>query len=269
MIIQKKNHFYPNKAVKNELRTILNLKKEARKNLLDKKNINIKKETYISFCRNSPFSFNKNNNLDCFALELISLILELIKTNKYQLTPEKNLPKSFYDQCLKGVNQLKTLPKTRDKNLLLIYIKQAIHILKGSQLLRFENLKIKISSTIPSSPEKLYLEVFNSFWNKVDWSKIFPSDPQAALELKKNKSIIKDLLINLNEKVQLDSLANNFFDLTGFASKNHLFSISFLDFYLFTWLKHFGIITYHNNSENSPVYISTSERGKFILPTLK
>jgi len=199
----------------------------------------------------------------CFALKLALIIIETIRENTINLTAHKNFPKNFYEICLKKISAFNKA--TKDKDLLIIYIKQLLNILKRGDLIKFKAKKAFIPQEENLKEEKLYIKLFNSFWNKVKWEEIFPSNPEAANKLKINRSFMKDLLLNSGPKISLDSLANDFFDLTGFGPKNNLVLISFLDFYFFTWLKHFGIISYYKNSTNSPVYIETTPQGKKIL----
>ena len=145
-------------------------------------------------------------------------------------------------------------------------MKQMMNILRNEKIIIYtKSMATATNSNIDNND--LTKRLFFSFWNKTNWDEIFPSDPTAAQELKHNRKILIDLIFN-NKQSKLEEIANNFFDLTGFCENNNLLMISFLDFYLFTWLKHFGIINFSENNSESPVYITTTEFGKSIVATI-
>ena len=111
----------------------------------------------------------------------------------------------------------------------------------------------------------MFYRLFNAFWNLVRWEDIFPSDPESARELKITRNILKDLVLRHYGAVSLNDIANEFFDMTGFSTPNDLLVISFLDFYFFTWLRHFGMIRYSNGTEIAPVRITVTDTGRTFL----
>ncbi len=68
-------------------------------------------------------------------------------------------------------------------------------------------------------------------------------------------------------KFRLDTVANEFLVATDIGKKNDLYLISFLDFYLFAWLSHFGIINYIAGNDCEPVIIELTEFGGRFVKT--
>jgi hypothetical protein len=92
--------------------------------------------------------------------------------------------------------------------------------------------------------------------------------PDAACDLMKNKNLMVDLILKNKNKFRIANISNKFSSLTGISKPNDLFFISFLDFYFFTWLSHFGIIRYLNGADTEPVEIELTEHGRRILKYL-
>ncbi|MCP4130288.1 MAG: hypothetical protein GY754_04840 [bacterium] len=204
---------------------------------------------------------------DCFAVRLGSLLIEIIDNNSFKLSEDGIFEQDFYDFCLEKIREHDLAAEVNDEELLLIYTKQTIIILKNSTIVSNHD-GIAVVNGDEISNESLFVRLFYSLWSGTSWEHIFPSDPVSARELEKNKDILKDVLLKSNNKVKLDVLANEFFELTGFASKNDIILISFLDFYFFTWLKHFGIIRYFESSHNSPVFIELTDEGRILLNSI-
>ena len=61
------------------------------------------------------------------------------------------------------------------------------------------------------------------------------------------------------------SYTNYFFQKTGLGRLNDNYAISFIDFYFFTWLSHFGIVNYIEGDETDPVVIELTSHGKLFL----
>lgn len=201
--------------------------------------------------------------MDCYVIRLSRYLMDLIGEHDFAYDGE-SFQKDFYELCMNAITATDLIDEAGEDELLLINVKQTIHLLKTSGILLPEAGMARIAAG-DHSDIRLYSELFDTFWNRTRWEDIFPSDPAAAKELKKNKNFMKDSLLLLKGKVRLDDVINNFFELTGFAQKNDLFFISFIDFYLISWLKNFGLINYEKNSRNRPVCIELTEYGKKIL----
>ena len=175
--------------------------------------------------------------------------------------------KSFYQFCIESSAASELAEEIGDPELLIIYIKQCLHLLKASGIVGRNGSRATVD-TSARAHRTLYFRLFNAFWNGCPWEDLFPSDAPSARALNESRNILKDLVVRHNSAVRLDSIANEFFDMTGFCNKNDLFMISFLDFYFFTWLKHFGMIRYAAGQETAPVHISVTGTGKKILKSL-
>jgi hypothetical protein len=200
----------------------------------------------------------------CFATRLALFLIETISTGAYTLTRKGSFGKNFFTYCIESAAAAGLADETGDPELLIIYIKQCLHLLRAGGIVGRNGSRATVDAAA-TSDRTVYFRLFNAFWNRCRWEDIFPSDTASARALNESKNILKDLLVRHEGAVRLDSVANEFFDLTGFCNKNDLFMISFLDFYFFTWLKHFGMIRYTAGQETTPVRISVTGTGKKIL----
>ena len=203
----------------------------------------------------------------CFAVRLALFLVDDLSKTKYRLTRKGNFGKEFYRHCIEEARGAGLLSEIDDDELFLIYLKQSLHLLTACGILRRDNFAHIEAS--PISGTNLYYRLLKAFWNDIRWEDIFPSDPDSARELKINKSILKDLLLRHRRSIPLETVANEFFDMTGFGSRNDLFLISFLDFYFFTWLKHFNLIEYSKESGYAPVAITVTETGRKIFNSIQ
>ncbi len=216
------------------------------------------------YCELASFNFRRNDEFqvtDCLALTLTRFILDTLQEKKARDEFEKNDNDGFYDLCLEKINHNKILTEIDDDELIIIYLKQCVAMMRDSKILY-------MSDAASVSDRNLYKCLFNSFWNSVSWENIFPSDPGAARELKINRNIFRDLVSNKQDTVSIENLVNEFIELTGISEKNDLFMISFIDFYLLTWLHHFGIIEYIRSSVYSPVLIRLTTAGRKLFSLL-
>ncbi len=200
--------------------------------------------------------------ISCRALTLAKEIINTIR-NENVISKKGLLPESFYSNI---AIKLIESSDDNDRELIIIHLKQTVLILKSAGIIITEKNKASISGGSVND-EVLYNVMFNSFWNITSWDKIFPSNEESARELHRNRNIFKDLILK-SGKSSISKTANDFFDLTGFADNNDMFHISFIDFYLITWLSHFGIIRLSSENLNSPVLIELTERGNLLLNSI-
>ncbi len=215
-------------------------------------------------------SVNSNEeypDVDCYALRLCRYLLE--KINYYGAVQDRSgsFQETFYSRCLDDMKGDETIDEVEDPELAVIYLKQMVHLMRSAELISSEpgsgvNRKASLSDT------SLFMRLFQSFWFYTNWEDIFPSDPAAASELHEARSFVRDLVLKCDEMTEIDVFSNNLSELTGFAEKNDILRISFLDFYLLTWLKHFGIMRYQNGTRYSPVAIQLTDLGRKLFSNL-
>lgn len=206
----------------------------------------------------------RKSELDsCFAVRLAGNLLEYLKTGEIKLTKDKCLPQTFYDRFVKNYQ---TQNSGIDDELIEIYTKQCVLMLKKSGIISTEGSRVRIVKRNDNVP--LYLEIFEAFWNKNDWDSLFPSSTRAARELKTKRFLFINHILKIRDKTRVESLVNGFFTDTGMAEKNNLFMISFIDFYLLTWFTHFGLIQYRSEDKDKAVYIEVTETGRELLKQL-
>ncbi len=200
---------------------------------------------------------------DCFACDIARLLMNAV--DAAPSLPEGPLPEAFYEGVTDIAGGEGFLDETGgDRELFCIHLKQMIHILRACGLVYCSDGRTSVSDS-DLSGRALYFRLLDSFWNAVSWQDIFPSDEDAALALYEERSIMQDLLLRKREQVTVDDLTNEFFELTGFSDENNLMLISFIDFYLYTWLKHFNILKYRKSTGRAPVTLSLSDEGRKLL----
>ena len=89
--------------------------------------------------------------------------------------------------------------------------------------------------------------------------------PGFARQLQEKRDFMASLIKKQKEKFRLVNIANEFITSTKIGSKNDLYIISFLDFYFFTWLSHFGIIEYLDGKDYEPVNMKMTDFGRKFL----
>ena len=200
----------------------------------------------------------------CFAVRLALFLAETISGNRFRLDEEGCFTGSFYRHCLDKAAEAGLADEINDPELLVIYMKQCLRLLDTSGILSREKRWARVNGA-ELSASTIYHRLFNAFWNITPWEDLFPSDSESARELKTVRGIFKELLLRRHGTMSLGAVANEFFEMTGFSSKNNLFMISFLDFYLFTWLRHFGMVRYLTEGDSAPVRITVTDSGRKSL----
>jgi hypothetical protein len=200
----------------------------------------------------------------CFAVRLALFLIETISHKKFTLSAGGCFSRGFYRHCLESAARTDLADEINDPELMVIYIKQCLRLLESTGILKRGGRQALIN-TDEASTATIFHKLFNAFWNTTPWEDLFPSDTESARELKATRGILKDLLLRRNGAVSIGAIANEFFEMTGFSNRNNLFMISFLDFYFFTWLNHFGLVRYSNESDLSPVRLTVTDRGRKSL----
>jgi hypothetical protein len=198
-----------------------------------------------------------------------SILIKLAKTVLQNIEPASLDSKStkcfnndFYRVCINNLSNM-----FNDNELLTVYLKQLILILRNSSIFDNPDGFITGKNSLYENVQ-LYLKMLNSFWNKMNWALLFPSMPETAANLMKNKKLLIDLLLRKKDKFRIDKIANAFFKSSGLSRANDILLISFLDFGILTWLDHFGIINYLNGNDTDPVYIEVTKHGRRMLEYL-
>ncbi len=203
-------------------------------------------------------------SIDCFASDLARFLMEQIAEKPVKVT-EGSLPDSFYQASLDLADKEGFTKRTDgDRDILCINMKQMINIMREAELLENRDGKTHaVKADI--SDNALYFRLLNSFWNFVPWENIFPSDEEAARTLYQERFMLRDMLLRQNDFVAVDDFTNDFFEMTGFADRNDLVLISFIDFYLYSWLKHFNMLRYKKSKGRAPVAFILTEEGRRLL----
>lgn len=219
---------------------------------------------YYSYLSQFNDFATKPFSIDCFAIFLAELISHILTNGDYIAQPNGSMSSDFYRNCIEKAYQDDLAQQINDDDLMEIYIKQMVQILKTSGIIEVARDK-KVKARECSSRMELFAKTFKSFWHSTDWSTLFPSNPHAAEDLKRHRLVIAEIILSHPVSISIENVANEFFSHTGFSRQNDLVMISFLDFYLFTWLKHFSIINYDNTDSYAPVMIKLTDGGGKIL----
>lgn len=203
---------------------------------------------------------------NCFAVRLASFLIDLIGEKQFPLSKKGAFTRSFFRYCSEKAAESGLSGEINDDELFIKYVRQCLHLLEIMGILHLNKSYAAINRD--TSGTSLFPRLLHAFWCEARWEDIFTSDPESAKELKINKSILKDLLLRNQGAMYVQNVANEFFDMTGFCCRNNLFMISFIDFYLLTWLKHFGMLRYIDGLLNAPVRIAVTEAGRTILASI-
>ncbi len=177
---------------------------------------------------------------ECVAVIIARQLLSALQLRSREISLNGSFGSSFYRYCLSRIKKSNIISRIKDIEVLEIHLKQMGHLIRKTTLFDEAFPRRKYDSNIPA----LYSDLFQSFWERVRWNEIFPSNPAASRELSQCKSILIDIIARQKGKFSVREIANEFFALTGFSNHDNMFMISFLDFYFFTWLSHFGILAY-------------------------
>ncbi|MFH0976086.1 MAG: hypothetical protein V1874_09930 [Spirochaetota bacterium] len=183
------------------------------------------------------------------------------KNLKYILNEE------FCHCCLNHSLSAFLFNKYNDEELILLYIKQFILILKNTDTTNLLNEFITVKDLAYMNIQ-LFFMLLNSFWNKSKWRELFPSMPEAADVLQKNKNLLIDLMLSKHGQFRIDKISNTFFKKIKFYCTGDLLLSSFLDFSIFTWLSHFNMLNYCKGNINDPVMVELTKHGRKTLENL-
>ncbi len=203
----------------------------------------------------------------CFAVRLCDRLMGFLCSGGFRADSENRFGEEYYDTCARELERSDLSAEAGDPELLIIYVKQIMVMLKAAGLLDKQGAAPVLAGNRPRG-SSLYLALFSSFWHKVEWEEIFPSMPHVARELKRCRSFLVDIILRKPDVFSLDSVVDEFFDLTGFGRKGDLYLVSFIDFYFFTWLKHFALVRYMDGLENAPVRLGLTGFGRSFLARL-
>jgi hypothetical protein len=237
----------------------------------EKNFINISSKSQRSAAISDSLYFWQWSSINSESINAINNSITVKLTGTLLQNTSSDLLNGRSEQCLSGevygacINNLSNL--FDDNELLLLYLKQAVLILRGSSIFDTKDNTPFIEDTQFWNVQ-LYLKMLNSFWNRINWAMLFVSMPETASNLMKNRNLLLDLLNTKKEKFRIDWIANAFFNKTGLGRENDILLISFLDFGVFTWLSHFGIINYLNGTDKNPVFIEVTKLGKRMLEYL-
>jgi hypothetical protein len=202
--------------------------------------------------------------VSCFALVLAQCVMSAVKESSAVQSRGESWLDGFLGVCLEKIEQQGLFCEVDDRELMTIHVKQMIMMLRAANIIAITDSG-PVLTDAQGPPEGLYLRLFGAFWNDCSWSGLFPSYPAAAVELKKNRSRLIAIILALPGGTDIETICSRLVSLTGFSANDDPFVISFLDFSVMTWLRHFGIIRYGGSGQSSSPSIVVTPAGKKIL----
>ena len=201
----------------------------------------------------------------CTAIRMSGLMINIIDKNEFNLSQNNCFSEEFFNLCINSLYITDILENINDIDLLVIYLKQISIILKSSGLIYNSDGIAKVEKPLPTYSQ-LFHRLFTSFWNELRWEDIFPSMPDAANHLNKNRNTLINLMMKREEIFCIHDIANDFFRVTNFGEQDDIYLISSIDFYFFTWMSFFGIIDYLDyDDEDNHVRIKLTDSGRRFL----
>lgn len=203
-----------------------------------------------------------------FIFRLADFLTGIINSNSFKISRGNRFGDEFFSYCLDSSSNTEIFKEIDDIELFTIYLKQFVIILRQSNLLKITNGIARVASDTTHYKD-IYLSLFYSFWIKVKWQDIFPSIPDVARELKKNRGVLTDIILNAGNEFSIADTSREIIDLIGLGNRGSLILVSFLDFYFFTWMAHFGIVRFMNGKGNELVNAKITAHGKRFLKVLQ
>lgn len=198
---------------------------------------------------------------------LSGLLINELGSRKFTANCSGSLCEEFYESCLESMIESNLLEISEDPELVVIYLKQLMEIFRASGLMSLKNGFYYMQQSVLSQ-KSFYEEIFTAFWEKTSWVNIFPSMPDAAKAIHSNRSLLAELLTT-DDIITLTDFCNSFVQKSGYGKLNDIYFISFVDFYLFTWLRHFNMLEYLPVKSNSVVAVRLTPLGKAFIQKLK
>ncbi|HON15033.1 MAG TPA: hypothetical protein PLA51_01005 [Spirochaetota bacterium] len=221
--------------------------------------------TVTKFYMSLQDGYIENNEMkikNCYALILAQAIIEKITSGNIKIKADNSFTEDFY---ISLAREILHLFHENDEELVVIYLKQMMHILRSAGIVQNNKRIATISCSL--SREELFIKILKSFWNETEWKNIFPSSPELAERLFSTRSIFIDFLGEFFIPVDIGDFIRDFFEMTEIAERDDAFAISFVEFYLINWMNNFGIVDYESSLTISKVMLS--EYGRKILALIK
>ena len=215
------------------------------------------KKNYIrDFGRTGIFSVPLHN--DCDILTASEIIIEEILRKNMMIGEDCFLPPRFYTNC---ASRLFYTMENADSGSLLIFLKQTSMILKECGAIYSKDERI-----FADRKKMTFGNLFSAFWNYNPWNALFPSVPEFADSMQKNKTALLELILSYDEVFSVDRLSRDYCMLTGLKYQNFLLLSSFVDFSVISLLIRFGLLEYV--STDSEVSVRLTKHGRAFLFSL-
>jgi len=198
-----------------------------------------------------------------FIMRLTDSILPVINRHPAKFFSGKHLEEDFYTSCVANMSE-DIFSEIDDHDLIIIYLKQYAILLRNSVLLHKQGTHVNTVFNVDSR-QNIYLSLLHSFWHKVQWDKLFPSMPAIAMQLNKNRIFLIKFISECYETFRIASIASHIIKHLKLGDPANLILVSFLDFSIFTWMKHFGIFQYLKGNSDDPVQAQITAQGRRLL----
>jgi len=196
----------------------------------------------------------------CLA-EVMSNVLISAVRNGAECGSDLSFADSFYNSCVDAYCGGAHL-SADEHELLVIHAKQIMIMLRHLGVIVYDNGKVG------AAVENIcYNALFNSFWNKSQWSSLFPSLEPVAEAMQDDRFLLAELLLSRGERFLVDEIASEYF-MGASSVKEMLLYVSFFDYSFFTWMRNFGIVSLCE-SRDGRVYAELTPWGRSFLSSIE
>ncbi|MBN1499035.1 MAG: hypothetical protein JW982_02680 [Spirochaetes bacterium] len=223
------------------------------------------KDVYVSSGKTKA-GFISGDYHSCFASDFSFFVLDLIENNYVAVNEDGCLDNAFYDFVSAKGSLIAEIYGVNDPELVKIFTKQLILILKSMDHLDLSLGRAKVTSAFTGND--FTLSLFRTFWNNISWAELFPSLPELAVSLQKNRNVLSGMLLNSQYPVHLEQIGFDFLIKSNVRLRNEMLLISFLDFSVFSWLNLFGFIKYLDQNCDRCVMIDMTDYGRETFSAL-
>ena len=191
---------------------------------------------------------------------LSSAVISVLRTNAFNCDADGFFPDDFYNECVQKIMSASTCDI--DADLQMIYAKQMMMLFKQSGVVIADNGVARIHEESLS-----YESLFRAFWNKVSWCDYFPSMPDTARQMNDERFLLVELLLGQHDVFCVDDMAREYFSGSHILKADMLLYVSFFDFSFFSWIRHFGLVEYVDDSDGR-VKAAVTAWGRHFLSVM-
>ena len=186
-------------------------------------------------------------------LTAASVIADELSSQTVLSGKDSFLPQSFYIDCAG-----KMFSRTRlwDSATVIIFLKQTAMLMRSAGIVAEKDGKLGVDRSGMTAEA-----LFSAFWHYESWKEIFPSVPEFADILQRNKTLLIELILAQDKSFSISSFSEEFLSISGVRLRNFLLFSSYVDFSVISMLVRFGILEYVSGEDEISVRLSRFGRS--------